>query len=149
MTTPTTRPLKVDRDGRPSPQYWNPNTLDYEVAQGVTGALAIAASHATVVFHNAATVAGLGLVFPVDTFRILTIEISGTSTSRSVEFIARGLAGINRPLIGIRLSDFATATNTVTTGEIWQFDITGLSFVLMNLAIVAGGNVTIQGRVVA
>lgn len=149
MTTPTTRPLKVDRDGRPAPQYWNPVTLDYEVAQGVTGALAIAAGHATVVFHAAATVAAVGLVFPVENYRILTIEISGTSTSRSIEFIGRGISGANRPLMGVRLSDFAIATNTVATGEIWQFDITGLSSVLMNLTVVAGGSVTVQGRVVA
>ena len=41
MTTPTTQPLQVDRDGRPVAQYWNPRTLVYEAAHGDVGAMQI------------------------------------------------------------------------------------------------------------
>lgn len=41
MSTPTTQPLQMDRDGRPVSQYWNPRTLAYEAAHGDSGALTI------------------------------------------------------------------------------------------------------------
>ena len=102
-----------------------------------------------VTFHNGATVVASGTVLTVGGYKILTVEVSGTSTSRNIEFMARGPAGINRPIMGIRLNDLATSASTNSTGEIWQFDISGLSSVLMNLADVVGGNVTVQGKVMA
>jgi len=112
--------------------------------------VALTSSNTTdVVFHDAATVPANGTVFTVGGYKTLTVEIYGTSTSRTIEFKARGPAGVDRALMGVRLSDLATAISTTGTGEIWQFDITGLTSVFMNLSAVAGGNVSVKGKVVA
>ena len=102
-----------------------------------------------VTFHDAATVAADGNIFTVDGQKTLTVEIYGTSTSRTIAFIGRGESGTDRAIMGVRLSDLSTATSTTGTGELWQFDITGLVSVFMDLQAVAGGNVTIKGRAVA
>ena len=51
--------------------------------------------------------------------------------------------------MGVKLSDFTTASSTTGTGaaEIWQVDVTGLEKFFTDLTAVAGGNVTIKGRV--
>ena len=101
-----------------------------------------------VVFHDAATQVAEGTVFTVAGYKTMTVEIYGSSTSRTVEFMGRGPAGANRAIMGINLSNFATAVSTIGTGEIWQFDITGLTSAIMNLQAVAGGNVSVKGKAV-
>jgi hypothetical protein len=51
--------------------------------------------------------------------------------------------------MGVRLSDLATGINTTGTAEYWQFDVTGVYQVVMDLTAVAGGNVSVKGRAVA
>lgn len=104
---------------------------------------------ADIVFQNAATTIVAGTIFMVGGYKTLTVEIYGTSTSRTVAFMGRGISGANRSIMGVKLSDFSTAISTTGTGELWQFDITGLHSVFMDLQAVIGGNVTVQGRVVA
>jgi len=103
----------------------------------------------TVTFHDAATAAADGTIFAIDGQSTLTIEIYGTSTSRTIAFIGRGPSGTDRAIMGVRLSDLATAVSTTGTGELWQFDVTGLIAVFMDLQAVAGGNVSVKGRMVA
>lgn len=100
-------------------------------------------------FHDAKTTTGNGTALEVKGLSTLTIEIYGTSSSRTVTFYAKSKSGTLRALMGVRLSDFATATSTTGTGEIWQFDITGLDYVVMDLTAVDGGNVSVKGRAVA
>jgi len=100
-------------------------------------------------FHNAATSTGNGTEFTVGNMKTLTIEIYGTSTSRTIEFYGKGDSGTLRSIKGINLSTFEAATSTTGTGELWQFDITGLISVVIKLAAVSGGDVTIKGRAVA
>lgn len=103
-------------------------------------------------FHNGATVAADGTAFAVGGFQTMTVYISGTSTSRTVEFkcLPPGAAtGDYRPLMGVRLSDLSTGASTAGNNEVWQFDLTGLDEILMDLVAVAGGNVTIKGKAVA
>jgi hypothetical protein len=102
-----------------------------------------------VTFHDEATEAADGTAFTVAGYKTLTVEIYGTSTSRTVEFKGAGPSGTYGAIMGVRLSDFVTATQTVTSGEIWQFDVTGLTTVIMDLSAVAGGNVSVQGKAVA
>ena len=103
-------------------------------------------------FHNSVTVASGGAEFAVGGHKTLTVHISGTSTSRTVEFKGRppgAPAGTYVPLMGIRLSDLTPATSTTGNNEVWQFDITGLEGVIMDLSAVSGGNVTVKGKAVA
>jgi len=114
-----------------------------------TAPMITAGSTADVIFHTAATTAADGTILTVGNYKTLTVEIYGTSSSRTVAFIGRGAGAADRALMGINLSDFSTATSTTGTGEIWQFDITGLTSVFMDLQAVSGGNVSVTGRVVA
>lgn len=63
--------------------------------------------------------------------------------------MAEGPSGADIPLMGVNLSTLATAISTTGTGELWQFDITGLSKVFMDLTAVATGPVTVKGKAVA
>lgn len=101
------------------------------------------------IFHDASTSAKNGYAMEVYAFKTLTIKITGTSTSRTVTFYAKDADGNLTALMGVRMSDFATATSTTNTGEYWQFDTTGIKSIVMDLTAVAGGNVTIKGTAVA
>lgn len=114
--------------------------LDVQVASSTVTAIT---------FHDAAVAPADGAPLAVGGLKTLTVEIWGTSTSRTVEFKAAGPEGTYRLISGVRLSDLTIATSTTGTAEFWQFDITGLAAVIMDLSAVAGGNVTVKGRAVA
>ena len=100
-------------------------------------------------FFDGATTTGIGEIFEVGIYKTLTIEVYGTSATRTVQFFGRGKSGTNRALAGVRLSDLSVAASTTGSGELWQFDITGLDYVVLNISAISGGNVTVKGRVVA
>jgi hypothetical protein len=102
-------------------------------------------------FQDASTVAGDGVTFSVEGYKILTIQIMGTSTSRSIVFQAKGAASdaIWDSIMGVNLTTFAAAVNTTGNREFWQFDVTGLKEIKIRVNSVAGGYVTIKGRAVA
>jgi hypothetical protein len=102
-----------------------------------------------IIFQDTATTTGNGTAFEVGAYKTLTIEIYGTSSSRTVTFYGKSESGTLRAITGIKLSDFTTATSTTGTGELWQFDITGLKYVVIDLTAVAGGNVSVKGRAVS
>jgi hypothetical protein len=102
-----------------------------------------------VTFHDAATVAADGTAFTVAGYKTLTVEITRSAGTSTVAFIGEGPSGADIALIGVNLSTFATGTSTTGTGELWQFDITGLTKVFMDLQAVSGGNVTVKGKAVA
>lgn len=109
----------------------------------------VSREHKEFTFHNQATTTGNGNRMRVDGFTQLTIEISGTSTSRTVTFYETLKDGTLIALIGVKRSDLSTATSTTTNNEKWQFDITGANEIVMDLTAVAGGNVTVYGRAVS
>jgi hypothetical protein len=113
---------------------------------GVTVNGGLVTSHT---FHDAATVAADGTPLTVGGGKTLLVEIWGTSVSRTVGFKGAGPEGTHWSIMGVNLGTFATATSTTGTGELWQFDVTGLVTVIMDLEAVAGGNVSVKGRLVA
>ena len=100
-------------------------------------------------FHDVATSTSNGKALNVKAFKTLRVKITGTSSSRTVTFYARDIDGNLTALMGVRMSDFSTATSTTGTGEYWQFDVTGIEAVVMDLTAVSGGNVTVKGKAVA
>lgn len=102
-----------------------------------------------ITFQDAATAAADGTAFTVEGYKTLTVEITRTAGTSTVAFIGEGASGADIALMGINLSTFATATSTTGTGELWQFDITGLTKVFMDLTAVATGSVTVKGKAVA
>jgi hypothetical protein len=117
-----------------------------------SGAAWFAASEKTiadVTFHSAATQAANGTAVLVGGYKTLTVEIYGTSATRTVTFYGRSASGTIRAISGIKLSDLTLTASTTGTAELWQFDVTGLEYVLMDLTAVNGGNVTVKGRLIA
>lgn len=97
---------------------------------------------------DAVTVATTG-TYTVTNEQTITIEIYGTSTSRTIAFQGKSKSGTARSLMGVKLSDLSTGISTTGTGEVWQFDVTGLDYFITDLTAVAGGNVSIKGKAVA
>lgn len=100
-------------------------------------------------FHNATTSTGDGTTFNVGAFKSLRIEIWGTASAREVRFYGLGLSGEKRPITGVRSLDLVTATETTGNNEFWQFDIEGLEKVVMTVASLSGGNVSVRGKAVS
>lgn len=100
-------------------------------------------------FHTEATIIDPGTLLTVGGYKTLTIEVYGTATTSKVEFQSVGPSGVPRTLMGIRMADFITGTETEGLGESWQFDITGQEQIIMDLTVVSGGNVSVKGRCVA
>jgi len=104
-----------------------------------------------ITFQDAAVVAADGTVFTVAGYKTLTVSILRTATSGTIAFTGRGGNGADIPLMGVNLTTLTTAISTTGTGELWQFDITGLTSVFMDITVmVAGaGSITVKGRAVA
>jgi hypothetical protein len=102
-------------------------------------------------FHTAATEAANGNPFYVYDYKTLTVEIYGSveNTARAVTFYGKGPSGTLRALKGLKLSDWSSGTSTTGTGELWQFDITGINSVTMDLTAITDGTVTVKGRAVS
>lgn len=107
-------------------------------------------SHLTgiITFHDQVT-STASKSYNVGNFRTLTIDVFGTSATRTVNFLSIGASGIAYPLSGVRLSDLVSASSTTTSGETWTFDVAGLDFIQIDVASVSGGNVSVKGRFVA
>lgn len=101
-----------------------------------------------VVLQNSVSEIGDGNLFEVGSFKTITIEISGTSTSRTVIFEGSSVSGTYYAIQGVRLSDLSTASQTTGTGELWQFDVTGLVNFRARLSSVTGGVVDVKGKAV-
>lgn len=99
-------------------------------------------------FHDESITSNSGSEFTVGNYKTLTVEIYGTSTTRTVNFKCTLASGNPLDLRGVKLSDFSTANSTTGNAEAWQFDITGLETVFFGIAAVEGGNVSIKGRAV-
>ncbi len=103
-----------------------------------------------VVFQNAVTAAGNGNTLTVNGMKTLTVEIFGTATSAQVNFMAASVSGTYTPITGTNLDGFTQAvdvTSVSATPQLWQFDVTALASVQMQVASISGGSITVQGQV--
>lgn len=138
-----------DKDGNPIPQYldsvegvFKPLTEESKVK--ITGS-----NVQDVTLQDAAIAAGNGTVFNVGSVKTLTLEITGTSTSRTIAFEGASVSGTYYPIQGIKLTDLSMDTQTTGTGEVWTFEVTGLVSFRARILAIAGGNVTVKGKAVA
>lgn len=74
----------------------------------------------------------------------ITLEIFGTASSATVNFLCRAISGAEYPIMGVRLSDLATGTSGGLK-EVWRFDVSGLSAFIVDLKTLTGGNVSVIG----
>jgi hypothetical protein len=129
-------------------KYDGTNSLWVEIAPYVQLSSGVGTIRKEHTFLDAASTPTSGTIVAVEDYKTLTIEIYGTSSSRTVNFYGIGESETSRALMGVKLSDLVTGTSTTGTGELWQFDITGLVSVTIDLTAVAGGNVSVVGRLV-
>lgn len=108
----------------------------------------LAVDTTAITFQDAITATGTGTTFVVNGNKTITLEISGTSTSRTIQFQASGPSGTFYPISGVNLSDMSVSSATTGTGALWQFDVTGVESFRANVTGIAGGNVTIKGKAV-
>lgn len=104
-----------------------------------------------VTLQNAATAVGNGTVLTVGSFKTLTIEITGTSTSRTIVFEGCSVGGTYYQVNGEKVAMPNPLFWYQTTGnnEVWRFEVTGLASFRARISTIAGGNVTIKGKAVA
>jgi hypothetical protein len=116
---------------------------------GTVNSVQTASLVADVTLQDAANAIGNGTVLTVGGLKTLTIEINGTSTSRTIMFEGASVSGTYYPITGVKTSDLTTAVTTTGTGEVWQFSITGLVSFRARISAIAGGNVNVKGKAVA
>lgn len=130
------------------------STIDAAIAAIIAGSSQASmklASNKTedIVFHNEAIVEADGLIFSVGGYKSLLVEITGTSSARTIAFRGRGASGVDRAITGVNLNGLAMATFTSGNDELWSFEnITGLHSIIMDLQSIADGNVTVTGTAV-
>jgi hypothetical protein len=105
------------------------------------------------IFHNATTAAGDGAFMEVKHYKTLTVETFGSvdNSARTLAFYSKGPSGALKALAGVKISaaPLTTAVSTTGTAETWQFDITGLHKIYMDLTATTGGTFSVHGRAVS
>lgn len=100
--------------------------------------------------HDAVVAPADGTDATVTGYKIIAVQINGTSSSRAVQFSGSvdGAVGSFYPVMGVNMATWDSATSTTGTGELWQFDIGGLNYFRARVDAVSGGNVTVKSNVV-
>ena len=112
-----------------------------------TNALPVRSNYLDFTFHDESATPTSGSELNVEFYKILTVEIYGTSSARTINFRCTVASDTSMVLQGIKISDFTLASSTTGNAEIWQFDIEGLTTVFFDLTSVTDGYVSIKGRV--
>jgi hypothetical protein len=101
------------------------------------------------IFQEGVTTTGNGVNYVVKgAGNIITLQITGTSTSRTIIFEG-SVDGVNYvPLLCANLTTLDLATQTTGKDELWQVDISGIHLFRTRVSAISGGNITVVGRVV-
>lgn len=100
----------------------------------------------TITLQNAATTTGNGITFAPDGADSLTVEIYGSATSSTVVFEEQGKSLVWYPIQGIRHSDYKLAAQSTTKGEIWDFDMNGVTAFRTRISAISGGNISVVAK---
>lgn len=102
------------------------------------------------IFQDSISSPAEGNPFYTNRNNIVTVYITGSSTSRTILFQGADGEGNWYPIIGCKISDafMPMATSTTGTNEKWQFDVADSLAIRMNVTAIAGGNLRITGRAV-
>ena len=102
------------------------------------------------IFQDDVTTPGNGNVFRTGRNDLVTVFITGTSSSRTIVF--EGCDGEDTPnwysLSAIKLPDRTIAESTTGTDEVWEIPLANFVAVRCRVSAVAGGTVRVTGRVV-
>ena len=91
------------------------------------------------IFQDAITTVGNGEIFYVNRCDTITVEIYGTNVDTvTVLFEGQATSGAYYSIRGIRLSDYSIANQSITVGELWSFDTTGIIAIRMKVSALTG-----------
>jgi hypothetical protein len=100
------------------------------------------------IFHDKTTTPQNGTEFMPNYADQMTIFITGTSTSRTIEFKGSDEDGNWYSIPAFKNPDFTLASSTTGNNEAWIVDLTGWVSVNVNVTAIDGGNVTVKAKVV-
>ncbi len=101
------------------------------------------------VFHENAESAGEGTALPVDGAAHLLVEVFGTAETSEVKFWGKSVSGQKLPIRGMKSDDASSACSTLGKDEAWSFDIKGFKEIVMEIASMSAGNLSIKGTAVS
>lgn len=91
-------------------------------------------------FHDVATAISEGNVVQTEGYSTITIEVTGTATTKTIIFQGSVFSTAFYTPDGVQLSE---------SPEIYQYDLTGLKQFRANLTAISDGNVTVKGILTA
>lgn len=101
------------------------------------------------VFHENAENAGEGAVLSVDGAAHLLVEVYGTAETSEIKFWGKSVSGQKLPIRGVKSDDASSALSTLGKSEAWAFDIKGFKEIIMEIASITGGTLSIKGTAVS
>lgn len=79
----------------------------------------------------------------VSGYTSVTFDIAGTASSATVSFSIIAGSGKARPVYPTKVSGDLDITQTGLMNEIYNFDVTGITTVVINVTDITGGNVDV------
>ncbi|MBG9770109.1 phage-like element PBSX protein XepA [Bacillus vallismortis] len=127
-----------------------PLQVDFSTIQTDDGLLKVKAGNTfDFVFHENADSAGEGAALLVNGAEHLLVEVYGTAETSEVKFWGKSLSGQKLPIRGVKSEDASTALGTLGKAEAWAFDIKGFKEIIMEIANITGGILSVKGTVVS
>ncbi|MCY8308103.1 phage-like element PBSX protein XepA [Bacillus vallismortis] len=127
-----------------------PLQVDFSTIQTDDGLLKVKAGNTfDFVFHENADSAGEGAALLVNGAERLLVEVYGTAETSEVKFWGKSLSGQKLPIRGVKSEDASTASGTLGRAEAWVFDIKGFKEIIMEIANITGGILSVKGTVVS
>lgn len=127
-----------------------PLQIDFSENQTDDGRLKVEAGKTfDFVFHENADTAGEGAALPVEGAAYLLVEVYGTAETSEVKFWGKSVSGQTFPIRGVKSDDASSASSTLGKAEAWAFNIKGFKEIIMEIASITGGTLSIKGTAVS
>ncbi|MBL3649253.1 MULTISPECIES: phage-like element PBSX protein XepA [unclassified Bacillus (in: firmicutes)] len=127
-----------------------PLQIDFSTIQTDDGLLKVKARNTVdCVFHENADSAGEGAALPVNGAAHLLVEVYGTAETSEVKFWGKSLSGQKLPIRGVKSDDASSASGTLGKAEAWAFEIKGFKEIIMEIASITGGSLSVKGTAIS
>ncbi|MDU0153141.1 phage-like element PBSX protein XepA [Bacillus cabrialesii] len=127
-----------------------PLQIDLSEIQTVDGRLKVKAGTTfDHVFHENAESAGEGTALSANGASHLLVEVYGTAETSEVKFWGKSMSGQKLPIRGVKSDDASAACSTLGKAEAWTFDMKGFKEIIMEIASITGGTLSIKGTAVS
>ncbi|PJY98994.1 MULTISPECIES: phage-like element PBSX protein XepA [Bacillus] len=127
-----------------------PLQIDFSTIQTDDGLLKVKAGNTfDFVFHENADSAGEGAALLVNGAEHLLVEVYGTAETSEVKFWGKSLSGQKLPIRGVKSDDASSASGTLGKAEAWAFDIKGFKEIIMEIASITGGSLSVKGTAIS